>query len=48
MTRSSSLKVRKWITADELKNIVRKKEKDVKVLNRLHFMNYLYQGYNVP
>ncbi len=48
MTRSSSLKVRKWITADELKKIVRKKEKDIKVLNRLHFMNYLYQGYNVP
>ena len=27
---------------------IREKEKDVKVLNRLHFMNYLYSGCSVP
>jgi len=35
-------------TSEELKNRIRAKEKDVKVLNRLHFMNYLYNGCSVP
>ncbi len=48
MTRTPSMKVEKWITAEELKKRIRKKEKDVKVLNRLHFMNYLYSGLSVP
>ena len=48
MTRTPSMKVEKWITVEELKKRIRKKEKDVKVLNRLHFMNYLYSGLSVP
>lgn len=42
------MKVKKWITTEELKRLIRKKETDVKVLNRLHFINYLYNGYSVP
>ncbi len=48
MTRTPSMKVEKWITVEELKKRIKKKEKDVKVLNRLHFMNYLYSGFSVP
>ncbi|MEN4018995.1 MAG: IS630 family transposase, partial [Methanobacterium sp.] len=48
MSRTPSLKVKKWITREELKKLIRKKEKDVKVLNRLHFMNYLYDECSVP
>jgi len=48
MSRTPSLKVKRWINAEELKKLIRKKEKDVKVLNRLHFMNYLYDGCSVP
>jgi len=48
MTRTPSMKVEKWITGEELKKHIRLKEKDVKVLNRLHFMNYLYSGCSVP
>ena len=48
MTRTPSMKVEKWITVEELKERIRKKEKDVKVLNRLHFINYLYNGVSVP
>jgi putative transposase len=48
MIRTPSMKVEKWITVEELKKKIRKKEKDVKVLNRLHFMNYLYSGLSVP
>src|SRR5664280_2574491 len=48
MTRTPSMKVEKWITVEELKKRIRKKEMDVKVLNRLHFMNYLYSGCSVP
>jgi putative transposase len=48
MSRSLSLKVRKWISNEELKERIRKKEKDVKVLNRLHFINQLYNGCSVP
>jgi len=48
MTRTPSMKVEKWITVEELKKRIRKKEKDVKVLNRLHFMNYLYSGLSIP
>lgn len=42
------MKVEKWITSEELKKRIRDKEKDVKVLNRLHFMNNLYNGCSVP
>jgi putative transposase len=48
MTRTPSMKVEKWITGEELKKHIKTKEKDVKVLNRLHFMNYLYNGCSVP
>jgi len=48
MTRTPSMKVEKWITSEELKKRIRTKEKDVKVLNRLHFVNYLYSGCSVP
>lgn len=48
MSRNPSMKVEKWITSEELKKRIREKEKDVKVLNRLHFMNYLYSGCSVP
>jgi putative transposase len=48
MSRTPSMKVKKWITREKLKKLIRKKEKDVKVLNRLHFMNYLYDGCSVP
>ncbi len=48
MSRNPSMKVEKWITSEELKNRIRAKEKDVKVLNRLHFMNYLYSRCSVP
>jgi putative transposase len=48
MSRTPSLKVKKWITREELKKLIKKKEKDVKVLNRLHFMNYLYDECSVP
>lgn len=48
MSRNPSMKIEKWITSEELKNHIRAKEKDVKVLNRLHFMNYLYSGCSVP
>ncbi len=42
------MKVEKWISGEELKKRIRSKERDVKVLNRLHFMNYLYNGCSVP
>ena len=48
MTRTPSMKVEKWITVDELKKTNKKKGKDVKVLNRLHFMNYLCSGLSIP
>jgi len=48
MSRNPSMKVEKWITSEELKRRIREKEKDVKVLNRLHFMNYLYSDCSVP
>lgn len=48
MSKSPSLKVRKWISSEELKERIRKKEKDVKVLNRLYFINQLYNGCSVP
>lgn len=48
MSRTPSMKVEKWITSEELKKRIREKEKDIKVLNRLHFMNYLYSGCSVP
>ena len=48
MTRTPSMKVEKWITGEELKKHIRLKKKDVKILNRLHFMNYLYNGCSVP
>ena len=41
------MKVEKWISGEELKKRIKAKEKDVKVLNRLHFMNYLYSGCSV-
>jgi len=48
MSRPPSLKVEKWISSEELKERIRKKERDLKVLNRLHFINYLYDGCSVP
>lgn len=48
MSRNPSMKVEKWITSEELKRCIREKEKEVKVLNRLYFMNYLYSGCSVP
>lgn len=48
MSRNPSMKVEKWISGEELKKRIRSKERDVKVLNRLHFMNYLYNGCSVP
>lgn len=48
MSRNTSMKIKKWITSEELKRRIREKGKDVKVLNRLHFMNYLYSGCSVP
>ena len=48
MSRNPSMKVKKWITSEELKKKIRLKEKDVKVLNRMHFINYLYSGCSVP
>ena len=48
MSRNPSMKVEKWITGEELKKRIKSKEKDVKVLNRLHFMNYMYSGCSVP
>ena len=48
MSRNPSMKVEKWITSEELKKRIRDKEKDVKVLNRLYFMNNLYNGCSVP
>jgi putative transposase len=48
MSRNPSMKVEKWITSEELKRRIREKEKDVKVLNRLYFMNYLYSDCSVP
>lgn len=48
MSRNPSMNVEKWITSEKLKKRIRAKEKDVKVLNRLHFMNYLYNGCSVP
>lgn len=48
MSRNPSMKVEKWINGEELKKRIRSKEKDFKVLNRLHFMNYLYNGCSVP
>jgi len=48
MSRNPSMKVKKWITSEKLKKRIKDKEKDVKVLNRLHFINYLYSGCSVP
>lgn len=48
MSRNPSVKVEKWFSGEELKKRIREKEKDVKVLTRLHFMNYLYSGFSVP
>jgi putative transposase len=48
MSRPASLKVKKWISSEELKEQIRRKERDLKVLNRLHFINYLYDGCSVP
>jgi len=48
MSRTPSLKVKKWITSEDLKKRIRKKEKDLKVLNRLHYINHLYNGCSVP
>ncbi len=48
MSRSPSLKAEKWITREDLKKRIRKKEKNLKVLNRLHFINYLYNGCSIP
>ena len=48
MTRTPSMKVEKWISVKKLRKRIRKKEKDVKVLNRLHFINYLYSELSVP
>jgi len=48
MSRTPSMKVKRWISSEELKRLIRKKERDVKVLNRLHFINYLYSGCSVP
>jgi len=41
MNKTPSMKVEKWITREELKMMIRKKKKDVKILNKLHFMNYI-------
>jgi len=48
MSKIHSLKVEKRIGHEELKRLIRKKEKDVKVLNRWYFINYLYNEYIVP
>jgi len=48
MSRTPSMKIEKWITSEELKKRIREKEKDVKVLNRLHLMNYLYNCCSIP
>lgn len=48
MSRYPSMQVEKWISGEELKKRIREKEKDLKILNRLYFMNYLYKGCSVP
>jgi len=48
MCKIHSLKVEKVTSHEELKMLIRKKEKDLKVLNRLHFINYLYNECSVP
>jgi len=48
MSRTPSMKIVKWITGEELKNMIKHKEKNDKILKRLHFINYLYNGLSVP
>jgi len=48
MCKIHSLKVEKRTGNEELKMLIRKKEKDLKVLNRSYFINYLYNEYSVP
>jgi len=48
MSKIHSLKVEKLTGHEELKRLIRKKEKDLKVLNRVYFINYLYNECSVP
>lgn len=47
MSRRPEIKVVEHISGEELSRRIRGLEKDVRVLNRLHFIQYLYSGFSV-
>ncbi len=48
MARKPSMEVKRHLTFEKLKKQMNKLELDVRVLNRLHFINDLYHGISVP
>lgn len=48
MTRKYVTEPKKWISKKELIGLIKKKEIDAKVLERLYFIKFLYEGDSVP
>ena len=47
MARPITIEIKKDVTMDELDKRIRSLEKNVRVLKRLYFVKYRYQGYTV-
>ena len=47
MVRPTTIEIKKDVTMDELDKRIRSLEKNVRVLKRLYFVKYRYQGYTV-
>ena len=47
MVRPTTIEIKKDVTMDELDTRIRSLEKNVRVLKRLYFVKYRYQGHSV-
>ncbi|MDR2623138.1 MAG: hypothetical protein LBC39_01000, partial [Methanobrevibacter sp.] len=47
MVGKSSIKIEKHMSVEDLQKRINKLENEVKVLNRLHFINDLFHGYSI-
>jgi len=47
MARPTTIEIRRDVTMDELEKRIKSLEKDTRILKRLYFIRYRYQGYTV-
>ncbi|GAA5819268.1 MAG: IS630 family transposase [Methanobrevibacter sp. CfCl-M3] len=48
MARKATMRIKKHMTVEKLKKQISRLEMDVRILNRLHFINDIYHGMTVP